>query len=230
MRAGRAAQVGDHVHRAADGGGEADAVVGAEDVVVHRLRDPDDRDSLLGQALGEGERVVAADRDQRLEMQPLDRADRLRRQVHEPRLVRRRRRGEQVRGDLARRHGGGVGARGVEDRPAGAVDRARAALGQPHRPLRLRLGAVRPGVQQRRPAAPQPPHFPARVLEDPGQRLDRHVEAGDVAAAGEHAHLPRHRCTENGAAPRRSRPAGKVGPKGPRHSARRSARSTTRLE
>ena len=75
VRAGARAQLVDEVHRAGDGGGEADAVVGAVDVVVHRLRDGDDRDALVGQAQRERERVVAADRHQRVDAQPFEHAE-----------------------------------------------------------------------------------------------------------------------------------------------------------
>ena len=63
VRAGARAQLVDEVHGPRDRGREPDAVVGAVDVVVHRLRDGDDGDALLVQPQRERERVVAADRD-----------------------------------------------------------------------------------------------------------------------------------------------------------------------
>ena len=72
VRPDRGAEVGDGVHRPRHRRREADAVVGPEHVVVHRLRDGDDAEVLLVQAGGEAERVVAADRDQRLEAQVVE--------------------------------------------------------------------------------------------------------------------------------------------------------------
>ena len=61
---------------ARDGGRKAEAVVGAEDVVVHRLRDGDERHAFLVQAPREGERAVAAEGDERVELEELDDAQR----------------------------------------------------------------------------------------------------------------------------------------------------------
>src|ERR1041384_6616738 len=49
------------LHTASDGGAEADAVIGAEDVVIHGLRDRDDFDPFAMQSLSIAECVVAAD-------------------------------------------------------------------------------------------------------------------------------------------------------------------------
>ena len=52
-----------------DGGVEAEGVVGAVQVVVDRLRDADDGQAVLGVELrGDAERVLAADRDERVEL------------------------------------------------------------------------------------------------------------------------------------------------------------------
>ena len=69
MRARHRPQVVDEVDRAGDRGREADAVVGAVDVVVHGLRQADDLDPLQVEAAGEGEGAVAADRHQGVEVE-----------------------------------------------------------------------------------------------------------------------------------------------------------------
>ena len=58
----------DRLGRDRDGGIEAERVVGAREVVVDRLRDTHDGEAVLAmQAGGHAERVLAADRDQRVE-------------------------------------------------------------------------------------------------------------------------------------------------------------------
>ena len=67
----------DELDAAGDRGREPDAVVGAVDVVVHRLRDGDDRDAFVVQSQPVRQRVVAADRDQRVEAEVLDHPERV---------------------------------------------------------------------------------------------------------------------------------------------------------
>ena len=65
---GRVAAV-DRLGRDRDGGVEAEGVVGAVEVVVDRLRDADDRQVLLGEEpRRDAERVLAADRDERVDL------------------------------------------------------------------------------------------------------------------------------------------------------------------
>ena len=59
----------DRLGRDVDRGVEAEGVVGAVEVVVDRLRDADDGQPVLGVELGrDAERVLAADRDERVEL------------------------------------------------------------------------------------------------------------------------------------------------------------------
>src|ERR1700730_12054854 len=58
--------------RARDAGAEADAVVGAVDVVVHRLRTGDDVYCFVVQSLAVAERVVASDWDQYVDSDMLE--------------------------------------------------------------------------------------------------------------------------------------------------------------
>src|SRR6266852_6443320 len=68
--AGGSAEAVDHLNGARDAGAEADAVVGAGDVVVHRFRDADNFETLLVQANSIAERVIAADGDERINAEP----------------------------------------------------------------------------------------------------------------------------------------------------------------
>ena len=57
----------DRVGREADRGVEAEAAGRPVDVVVDRLRHADERDALLVELVGDGQRAVAADADERVE-------------------------------------------------------------------------------------------------------------------------------------------------------------------
>ena len=84
VRARRGAQGVDELDAPRDRGREPDAVVRAVDVVVHRLRDGDDRDALVVQSQAVRQRVVTADRDQRVESEVLDHAERVLGEVVRP--------------------------------------------------------------------------------------------------------------------------------------------------
>ena len=59
----------DRLGRDVDGGVEAEGVVGAVEVVVDRLRHADDRQVVLGEEpRRDAERVLAADRDERVDL------------------------------------------------------------------------------------------------------------------------------------------------------------------
>ena len=68
VRLGGRVQPVDRLGADGDGRVEAEGVVGRREVVVDRLRDADDREVVLGvQPRGDAERVLAADRDERVE-------------------------------------------------------------------------------------------------------------------------------------------------------------------
>ena len=69
VRLGRRVEPVDRLGRDRDRGVEAERVVGAGEVVVDRLRDADDRElALVVEARRDAERVLAADRDERVEL------------------------------------------------------------------------------------------------------------------------------------------------------------------
>ncbi len=71
MGTGARAQVVDEVDASGHRGGKADAVVGAEDVVVHGLRYRHDGNPLAVKPFGVAKGVVPPDRDQRVDPQVL---------------------------------------------------------------------------------------------------------------------------------------------------------------
>ena len=145
VRAGRCAEVVDELHAARDGGGEADAVVRPVDVVVHRLRDRHHGDALVVQAQRVREGVVAADRDQDVEAAVLDHSQRV---VGEVEWALALGAVGQERRHVLRPDAGGVRARGVQDRPAVAVDRPNGASVERLEPVRGGLGPVEVVLQQ----------------------------------------------------------------------------------
>ena len=153
VRADGGAEVGEHVDRARDRSREADAVVGAEDVVVHRLGDGDDADAGVMQDVGEAQGVVATDGDQRVEAEGLDHAHGVLGAIDLAAVLL-----HAVAGAHEGRHAIGldvarVGARRVQDRAAGAVDLAYGLGGQGDSPGADRSGIGRVDVEEARPAA-----------------------------------------------------------------------------
>src|SRR4029453_9845022 len=84
-------------------------------------------------------------------------------------------------GDLGR-----VGPAGVQEGPAGAVDGAHLVLGQRLHAVVLGALGVQVVVEQPGPAPTQPQDLIAAVGGRVHQRLDARVQAGDVAATGQH--------------------------------------------
>ena len=169
-----------------DGRVEAEGVVGAVEVVVDRLRDADDREVVLGvEPRRDAERVLAADRDERVELlalegreHPLDAAlD----------LVRVRARGAEDRA-AAREDPGDVAARRAarrSPRRARASPRARRrppSRGRAQRRVTARMTAFRPGQ------SPPPVRIPTRChagsLAASALRRRRSRPAGTSRIAG----------------------------------------------
>jgi hypothetical protein len=175
MALDRGAERVDRLDRAADRGREADAIIGAVDVIIHRLGNGDDGDALLGEVGGKAKRAVAAERHHRVDAEPVERREDAGSLV--PGLQRPR-----------------VGAGGVEHRAAHPVEAAHALARQ-----RQAVGGDGRRVvwidgEHALPAAAEPGHLPTEIVGGKGDRPDAGVEAGHVAAAGEdadpHAALP----------------------------------------
>ena len=187
---GRGAQPVRELDRARDAGTEADAVIAAVHVVVHRLRDGDDVYPFIVQAFAVAERVVASDRDQYVDSDVLEVQEHVLRDVVD-RLV--------VAGEM-RRH-----ARAWQvawPRSRGVEESAARAAGAIHDGLRELLhafgvvGAVVPVVvDESRPTAPNADNAVTFAQRADRDRPDRRIETGDVAAAGENRDcwlVPRH--------------------------------------
>src|ERR1044071_2814245 len=76
----------DELNAASDRGAEADAVISAENVVVHRLRNGDDFDAFTMQTLAVAERIIAADGNQDSYAEVLEILEHVRSEIPRPRF------------------------------------------------------------------------------------------------------------------------------------------------
>jgi hypothetical protein len=176
----------DRLLGAGDGGREADAVLGALDVVIHGLRDRHQRDALIDQDLRVRQRVVATDRDQDVHAEVSQVVEDPRGQVVEIvtdrvagalRLVHPRR-------QPGRAHLAGVGSRGVQDGATGPLDRPGV---DPVERTEVVLGRriARPQVGEPLPATADAEGGVPDLGGAVDHALDDGVEARDVASAGQ---------------------------------------------
>ena len=193
MRPERRALSIDELLRARDGRGEADAVLGPLNVVVHRLRHSHEAHPFAHEDLGERERVVATDRHEPIEAERLDVPQDQRSQVvdavadGEARSLR----GIEMHGQPRLLQLLRIRARGVEDRAAGAVDGPRVLTIQRPDVLGVGLGAG-PHMRETFPSATDAEHLVAELRRAVDHALDHGIEAGDVAAAREDADAALH--------------------------------------
>ena len=155
VRLGGGVQAVDRVGGDLHGGLEAEREVGAGEVVVDRLRDADHVDAVVDQPAGDAERVLAADRDQRVDALLGERGL----ELLEPALL------------LVR-----VRPRGAEDRAAAVQDPARVLVGQLDRVAGQHAGPAVAEAEELVAVHLDP------LAHD---RADDRVESGAVAAAGE---------------------------------------------
>src|SRR5579875_1250641 len=122
MRLRRRADTVDKLGGTADGGLEADTVVGARHVIIHRFGNAPDGYALRSQHRAITERVIAANNDQAIQLQEVEIRDYHVSQVDA--LVGRVALAErnQMRGQVAHAHLRGISARGLEYRATLAIN------------------------------------------------------------------------------------------------------------
>ena len=183
MRAGRGSQAVGHLDDAGHAGAEADAVVGAGNVVVHGLRDGDHFYAFLKQAHAVAQRVIAADGNQVIDSQPVQVLQHLGSQIISVVAVGLL----QVRRNIAPAHSAGIGSRGVKKCAAGAAG----AIDQFFREMLVVVAVVvvfvADHVDQACPSAPQPNDFVALAQRPDGDRADRRIQSRHVAASGQNS-------------------------------------------
>ena len=181
------------------GSREADAVLGALDVVVHGLGDGDDGKSLAPEPGGVAERVVATDGHEAVDLEPLEVLEDDGRQVVAPifRLQALQALRVEVLGKRAGAHVRRARARGVEHGAAGPVDRPchDPVEGSQEAAAILECGIH---VGQALPAAADAEAHPADLAGPIHDALDDRIEPGDVPAAGENGNAF-HDCTGHAA-------------------------------
>ena len=175
-----------------DGGGEADAVLGVADVVVHRLRHGDDFDALAVEFGGIAESVVAADGDQVVEAEGLD-------VLEHAGVMSKTVDGDALLGGLACGNSALRGSAGASSsstglvrelcriRAAGAVDRAGILAIQRQDVARAARRVLQVDVRQAFPAAADADHLAADLAAAIDHRFDDGIQTRDVAAARENA-------------------------------------------
>ena len=157
-------RVGGERHR----GVEAEAVGGADDVVVDRLRHADDRDAPGAEPVSDGQRAIAADDDQRVELHLVEHLD-----------------------DTVRVVARSVGGKNRVGEGVAAVRRPEDSAAQPHdaADVARRERAAAAGFDEAVEAVLEAEALDARVVRRLDDGADDRVEAGCVAAAGEDAEL-----------------------------------------
>ena len=166
--------------RARDARAEADAVIGAIHVVVHRLRNGDDVHAFIVQSLAVAERVVAADWNQDVDADVLEILQHILRDVVDRLVVA----GEMPWHSRARQMAR-PGSRRVQKSAAGAAG----AIHDRFRQLLHAFGVVGAVasivIDEPRPSAPDANDAIAFAQRADRDRPDCGIETGDVAAAGE---------------------------------------------
>ena len=183
MRAGRSAQTVGHLNGACDAGAEADAVVGAGDVVVHGLGNGDDFDSFLVQTNAIAERVVTADGNHVVNAEPLEIFQHFRSEIVFLGVVL----GLEMIGNVGLADLAGVGARGVEKGAAGAAGAIDDILGRGTGNCWSCRRPCRGQCRQAAPAVANANDLVAFAKRAEGDAANGGIETGNVAASGENA-------------------------------------------
>src|SRR5262245_49379552 len=166
VRGGRRVQFVNRVSRGRHRGAEAEGHLGRHQVVVNRLGHADDGYALSGQVAGDRERAVAADDDQRFQLQLVKLFDHLIRNVNEA--------GFAVRGDLEFKWIATVGR--AQYRPAGMNDAAHVVRVE-------QMNAV--PVEQSFKAAFDAVDLPSPIDRADYDGADHGVQSRTIASAGD---------------------------------------------
>ncbi len=177
---GGAERVG-HLDGAGDASAETDAIVGPGNVIVHGLGDRDHPYSLLMEPHRVRKGVVSSDRDEGVDPEPFEVLQSLLAEVvHLVLVLVAEVRRHFVQGDVAR-----PGARGVEEGTAGAANLVHNLLGELHHHV-ASVEVVAPNeLDEPRPSAADAENAVAFTKRPNGERANRRIQPGNVAAAGE---------------------------------------------
>ena len=182
--AGRGAQLVDEVHTAGDGGGEADAEIGAEDVVVHRLGDADDGEAFAVDAGCISQCIFPSDGYQYVNLKMLQRSQYVVGEVERLAVVQFRLGTQKVR-RMRGTHAAGIGARGVQEGAAGAVYGAHYEFIERLKALFAHSRVVGVVKEEAAPATADADGLVPFVNGATDQRLDAGVQSGNISSTSQ---------------------------------------------
>ncbi len=174
----------DELHAACHGRAEADAVVRAVDVIIHRLGDGDDGEAFAMQAFAKAERIVTADGDQAIDAQEFQVAQHMWGEVEDALFVGR---GRILRVAQKVRHilgldFGRVGAAGMEEGTTGAIDGTHPVDVELDEAVIVGCRVSRVELEQTAPTAANAHHFVAFVNCAINHGFDARVQSRYVTA------------------------------------------------
>src|SRR6266436_249091 len=183
VRAGRGAETVDHLNGACDAGAEADAVVGAGNIIVHGLGNADDFEAFFVEANAVAKRVVSADGDESVDAQPSEIFEDFRGEVVFLS-------GEfvfQMRGDAGLGDAAGIGPGRVEESATGAVGAIDRLFVKEEKIVRVVVILLADHIHKAGPAMTNADNLVAFANSAKGDAADGGIQAGNVAASGEDA-------------------------------------------
>src|SRR6266478_6346506 len=183
VRAGRGAETVDHLNGACDAGAEADAVVGAGNIIVHGLGNADDFEAFFVEANAVAKRVVSADGDESVDAQPSEIFEDFRGEVVFLS-------GEfvfQMRGDAGLGDAAGIGAGGMQKSPAGASGTINGLIVEEEEIVGIVVILLTDNIHESGPAVANADDLMAFAQCAKRDATDGGVETGNVAASGEDA-------------------------------------------
>ena len=183
MRAGGSAQIVCQLNGARDAGAEADAIVGAGNVIVHGFGNGHDFETFLMQANAVTERVIAADRHHVIDAEPFKILQDFGSEIVFLGVVL----AFEMFGHVGFVRAAGVGARGMQKRSAGASGAIDDVFGEDLEVFRIVVGFVAHDVDQAAPSVAEANDLIAFTERAEGDSANRGIESGDIAASGEDA-------------------------------------------
>jgi hypothetical protein len=183
MGSGRGAEAVDHLDGAGDAGAEADAVVGARNVIVHGLWNADDLETFFVQTNAIAEGVVTADGDERVDAKPGEILEDFGSEVvlFGGKFV------FQMRGDVGLGNAAGIGAGRMEKGAAGAAGTIDDFFVEEEKVVGVVVVLFADHVHEAGPAMADADNLIAFTDGAKSNAANSGIEPGNVAASGEDA-------------------------------------------
>src|SRR6266851_1837399 len=181
--AGGGAETVDHLNGAGDAGAEANAVVGAGDIIVHGLGNADDFEPFFVETNTVAERVVAANGDESVDAEPVEILEDFGSEVVFLS-------GEfvfQMRGDAGLGDAAGIGARRMEKSAAGAAGTINGLIVEEEEIVGIVVILLADNIHESGPAVANADDLMAFAQCAKRDATDGGIETGNVAASGEDA-------------------------------------------